>query len=247
MRVRALITNEIRRPPRLHSVVAEKIQQMIEAEGLQPLSRLPPERTLGEQFGVSRTVVREALKVLIARGVLKEVPGKGTFVWQNATEPLKDLFQDLVARSGPKGRTNLFEVRRVLEVEIAGLAAERAEPRELAELKRINNALEQMNREPEPWSEQRLRRYNDLEFDFHLTLAKCTKNDLFVALLSALSGAFHESWTCIHDRAEARSGGVELHSKILKAVRAKDPQAARAATSDNLKAFLQAALENPPL
>jgi GntR family transcriptional regulator, transcriptional repressor for pyruvate dehydrogenase complex len=231
----------------LHSVVAEKIQQMIEAEGLQPLSRLPPERTLGEQFGVSRTVVREALKVLIARGVLKEVPGKGTFVWQNATEPLKDLFQDLVARSGPKGRTNLFEVRRVLEVEIAGLAAERAEPRELAELKRINNALEQMNREPEPWSEQRLRRYNDLEFDFHLTLAKCTKNDLFVALLSALSGAFHESWTCIHDRAEARSGGVELHSKILKAVRAKDPQAARAATSDNLKAFLQAALENPPL
>ena len=84
------------------------------------------------------------------------MPGKGTFVWQNATEPLKDLFQDLVARSGPKGRTNLFEVRRVLEVEIAGLAAERAEPREIAELKRINKALEEMNRLPEPWPEQRL-------------------------------------------------------------------------------------------
>ena len=74
----------------------KKFRQMIQSEGLQPLSRLPPERTLGEQFGVSRTVIREALKVLVARGVLKEVPGKGTFVWQNATEPLKDLFQDLV-------------------------------------------------------------------------------------------------------------------------------------------------------
>ena len=63
----------------------------------------------------------------------------------------------------------------MLEVEIAGLAAERAEPREIAELKRINKALEEMNRLRSHGRSKGCSRYNDLEFDFHLTLAKCTK------------------------------------------------------------------------
>ncbi|MCZ2079486.1 MAG: FadR family transcriptional regulator [Bryobacterales bacterium] len=240
------IRGQIARPPRLHTVVAEKIQEMISEEALQPLSRLPPERVLSEQFGVSRTVIREALKVLVTRGVLKEVPGKGTLVWQNVTEPLTDLLHGFIARSGPRGQTHLFEVRRVLEVEIAGLAAERAEPEEVDHLERINRTLERMNREPEPWAGERLRRYNELEFDFHLTLARCTKNELFVILLSALSGAFHQSWACIHNRPETRKQGVELHRKILKAVREKDSRAARQATDNNLEAFLQASLEPDP-
>jgi GntR family transcriptional regulator, transcriptional repressor for pyruvate dehydrogenase complex len=233
----------IKRPPSLHDVVAQQIQEMIRTEGMAPGARLVPERVLCDRFGVSRTVLRESLKVLIARGVLKEVPGKGTFVWQNVTEPLKDLLDVFTAQHGQNGHRNLFEARKLLEVEIAGLAAERATAEDIAHLRKLNEKLARMNRLERDWTEERVREYNDIELQFHVFLAKCTKNEFFVILLNALSNAFSESWTDIHSRRETRRQGVDLHSRILAAISAKDPRAARRATRENLRAFLEASPE----
>jgi GntR family transcriptional repressor for pyruvate dehydrogenase complex len=93
---------------------------------LLPGSRLPPERELCERFQVSRTVVRETVNLLVAQGLLKQVGGKGTFVSQNAAEPLINALNVFVRRNALQGYRELVEVRSVLEVEIAGLAAERA-------------------------------------------------------------------------------------------------------------------------
>ena len=229
--------------PRLHQVVAEQIQELIVAGVWAGGSRLPAERVLCDRLGVSRTVIRESLKHLSARGIVKEVPRKGTFVSGSLSEPLKDLLDLCVSRQGASGRVNLHEVRSLLEVEIAGLAAERATPEEILELERINAVLAEMNLDPGPWSEERLRSYNGLEFQFHVSLARCTKNELFVVLLSALFGAFNKSWSNIHCQPEARKHGVELHRGILSAIRSGDPRRARRATRDNLKAFLKASKE----
>jgi GntR family transcriptional repressor for pyruvate dehydrogenase complex len=235
--------DRVNRPPKLQALVADRLQQMVLDGSWRRGTKLPAERLLCEQLGVSRTVLRESISILRARGVLKDVPGKGTFVWQNVTEPLKELLSLFVSSNKLDGSVQLFEVRTLLEVEIAGLAAERASPSDIAELEKINDGLGRMNRIVGPWTEDRVRRYNDQDFDFHLKLAKSTKNELFAVLLTALTGSFLDSWDHLHNQPETRRQGIQMHQRILKAVRAKDPRAARKATRNNLKAFLKASLK----
>ena len=227
----------------LRRMVSDEIQALILGGTWREGSRLPGERALAEQLGVSRTVVREALKALAARGVVTEVPRKGTWVSRGLSETLGDVLQLAVSQQGMRGRLNLYEVRSWLEVEIAGLAAERATDGEIADLEIVNEILARMNRENEPWSEERLRHYNHLEFQFHIGLARCSKNELLVVLLSALFGALDKTWSNIHAHCETRQGGVELHRGILDAIRSRDPRRARKAVRENLKAFLHA-IEN---
>jgi len=219
---------------------------MILSDPIPPGTRLPPERELVNRFGVSRPVIRESVRMLVARGVLKEVPGKGTFVWQNVSEPLKDLLNVFAAGRGPSAHRHLFEVRSLLEIEIAGLAAERATSEDICALKKINDKLARMtkkNRLEEIWPQDKLRTYNQLELEFHMGLARATKNEFFVILLGALAEAISESWTHIHDRSETRAQGIELHANILAAISARDARAARRAARENLKAFLEAGQE----
>ncbi|HZT31175.1 MAG TPA: FadR/GntR family transcriptional regulator [Bryobacteraceae bacterium] len=228
----------IKRPPKLHELVARRIQELILSGKWKTGFHLPPERELCAEFGVSRPILREALKVLLARGVLKEARGKGTYVWPNMTEPLADLFDLFVAQEESNGAASLFEVRKLLEVEIAGLAAERATDEDIAHLDRLNQSMQRLHKKAVDWTEEQMHRYNDLDFQFHLFLAKCTKNALFVILMSALSGSFKSSWTHMHQKAEVRTHGIQMHERILKAIRSRDPRLARKATRENLEAFM---------
>lgn len=228
----------IKRPPKLHELVAKRIQELILSGKWKTGFRLPPERELCGEFGVSRPILRESIKVLLARGVLKEVRGKGTYVWPNMTEPLTDLFDLFVAQEESNGARNLFEVRRLLEVEIAGLAAERASDEDISNLEHINRSMQRLHKKAVDWSEEQMHRYNDLDFEFHLSLAKCTKNALFVILVTALSGSFKSNWSHMHQKADVRKHGIEMHDRILKAIRSRDPRLARKATRENLVAFI---------
>lgn len=237
---------QIKRPPRLHQLVAEQIREMILSDPIPAGTRLPPERVLVNRFGVSRPVIRESVRMLVARGVLKEVPGKGTFVWQNVAEPLKDLLHVFASGHGPGAHRHLFEVRSLLEIEIAGLAAERATSEDIAKLKHINDKLARMakkSRSEETWPEEKLQAYNALELQFHMGLARCTKNEFFVILLGALADSISESWAHIHDRSQTRAQGVDFHSHILAAISSRDARAARRAARENLEAFLEAGRE----
>jgi GntR family transcriptional repressor for pyruvate dehydrogenase complex len=232
------INRRVQRPPKLSEIVANRMHELILNGEWSSGYRLPPERELCQSFGVSRAALREAIMTLLARGILRDMPGKGTFVWQNMTEPLRDLFGLFVARNNDNGR-KLFEVRNLLEVEIAGLAAERATEEDIANLEKINRSMERLHRNGAKSDEEsRVMRYNDLDFEFHLTLARSTKNEFFVILLAALSGAFISSWALMHVSAEVRGHGLHMHDRILEAIRAHDPRRARRCTRDNLRAFL---------
>lgn len=200
--------------------------------------RLPPERVLCERFDVSRTVIRETVKVLVAQGFLKQVGGKGTFVSQNSAEPLANALNVFVRRKALQGYAELFEVRSILEVEIAGLAAERASEKDIEHLTKLNRSLAAMHRKMADLSDKDLERYNQLDFEFHQTLARCTRNDFFVILVAALSDAFKGTWNQTHHLSENRGHGIEMHERILNTIRAHDPAAARQATRENLRAFL---------
>ncbi len=228
---------KIARPPRLHELVARRMQDLVFSGEWKLGSQLTTERELCAQFGVSRTVVREALKSLVARGLLTDA-GSGLIVSDNVSEPLKSFVDLFLARKSSSGSKHLFEVRSLLEVEIAGLAAERATEQDMLELGRTNDALKKLHQKSGPWSEKDTAEFERIDLQFHLAVAESTRNELFVLLLSALSDALLTAWARISQRAEVRERGIQMHDKMFSAIRQRDPQGARRATRENLDRFL---------
>src|SRR5918994_3682811 len=128
----------LEREPRLYERVVDKVLDLISSGAWKPGFRLPPERELSEAFGVSRTVVREAIKALEARGVLESTTGSGVSVRladYNMVSPALGTYMQL--SSGVDFEIRLNEVRRVLEVEMVALAASRITPEQRTQLRQI--------------------------------------------------------------------------------------------------------------
>jgi len=162
---------------RLYQRVAGVIQDMVLTGKLQVGDRLPSEAQLCDQLGVSRTVVREATKSLVARGLLESAPGKGTFVSAMSTQDMSDSLSLFMTSSDISAR-DVSDIREPLEIKIAELAAKRATEDDLAKMER---ALVEMDR-----SSDSLEDYIAADFEFHLALAEATQNELFAAFTMSL-------------------------------------------------------------
>ncbi len=212
---------------RLYEQVAQQIQELIIAHGWPAGNRIPNERELGEQFGVSRTVVREALKALSERGLVAIRPGRGTFVADRGPaalqEPMRLFFQRHNVSYG-----DLVEARRVLEVEVAGLAAERAEPSQISELE---EAIERMDLALER-SDQEL--YVESDQLFHLVLAQATQNKMFVMLTESISGLLEQSRRLIFSVKGAPARGQQHHRALLHSIQRGDVPGAQRAMREHL-------------
>src|SRR3984893_10261273 len=125
--------------------VAEQIEGRILAGELRSGDRLPPERELAEMFHVSRTAVREAMKILAQKGLVDMRPGRGTIVIDGAHAAMQDSIGLVMKlRLGEVGGSdNLVEVRGILEPEIAALAAVRATEKEIAAMREAIQAMDQ--------------------------------------------------------------------------------------------------------
>src|SRR5438128_5519835 len=117
--------DQVTREPRLSDKVAEMMLETIFSRRLQVGDRLPSERELGEQFGVSRTVIREAVRALVAKGVIEVRSGSGLRVAAVDASAVRESMS-LFLRGATLNYEKVHEVRRLLETHIAGLAAERA-------------------------------------------------------------------------------------------------------------------------
>lgn len=119
------------RTSRLYEQIVQQIEETILKGDLKAGDQLPAERDLAEQFGVSRTAVREAVKALREKGLVEAYTGRGTFVTNGTSNAIRQSL-DLMVRIGqPEGAAYLAEVREILEPEIAALAAARAEDQHL--------------------------------------------------------------------------------------------------------------------
>jgi GntR family transcriptional repressor for pyruvate dehydrogenase complex len=121
---------------RLRDQVAEMLLDMISSGDYGVGDRLPPERVLVEQLGVSRTVVREALNLLETRGLIRVEHGRGAIVSADTAHALHNDLGFLL-RMEPSTLWELMEMRKALEVELAGLAAERATPEDIAVMRAV--------------------------------------------------------------------------------------------------------------
>ncbi|MCB1489963.1 MAG: FadR family transcriptional regulator [Bauldia sp.] len=159
--------------PNLTSTLTARLTNEIVAGKLPPRTRLPTERSLMETYGVSRTVVREAIAALRAEGLVETRQGSGAYVAADA--------RNRPFRIDPKGLksldqvVNVMELRLCVEVEAAGIAAERRSKQDVAGMKRINRAMGEAIKKGEPTV--------DLDFDLHTAIGAATGNPYFSSFL----------------------------------------------------------------
>lgn len=219
----------LEREQSLYERLGDKLLGLIASGAWKPGYRLPSERELGEAFGVSRTVVREALKALEARGVLESLTGSGVYVRLADSSMVSRSLQTYIQLSNQADfGIRLNEVRRVLEVEIAALAAQRATLEQRAQLREICNQMRSGNSSPQQMAQ--------LDFRLHITLAEATQNELFKVLLAPLIDQLLDQITSTWEGYGPRPVETVLnqHEAVVAAVEAGDPELARQAMVKHL-------------
>jgi GntR family transcriptional repressor for pyruvate dehydrogenase complex len=219
---------QLARDPSLAERVSLALMDSIASGRLSPGDRLPSERDLGEQFGVSRTVVREAVRGMQARGVLKVRPGRGAEVVALPASQITETFTLFLRGANTQhviDGEQISEVRETLELRLAELACRRATPEEFAQMEAAIAAMAE---------ETDVEQASAFDMTFHRLIASATKNMLFVVLLDSLGDVLLQLRRRSLSVPGRRDGAVAEHRHILDALTAGDVVAARAAMADHL-------------
>ena len=207
-------------------VVVTRVRALIDAGTVQSGDRLPPERDLARQLGVSRPSVRSGLKSLAAMGIVQIRQGAGTFITAGppvlASEPLSFL-----AALHGFSRAQMFEARLVLEVAVAGLAAERVKPERLMTISDETTEMFAALDEPDAFLEHDIR--------FHQAVAAASDNPILGSLVEMVSKMFYESRRRTIGAATDKRLAAEEHRVIYQAIRARDQGRAREAMASHLR------------
>lgn len=213
-------------PARLYEQVVEQIEQQILRGNLRHGDRLPTERELAEQFHVSRTVVREAVKALREKGLVQGYQGRGTFITNGTARAVRHSLGLMMQISAAKSATDLAEVREILEPEIAALAARRATKQDLVAIQRAVAIMDTTLDDADAFVEA--------DLQFHLTLAQATQNPLISTLINPIVDLLREERKRTFKHGGAARGQAH-HKKISDAIMRRDAEAARAAMRAHLK------------
>jgi GntR family transcriptional regulator, transcriptional repressor for pyruvate dehydrogenase complex len=208
----------------------DTIKQMIVRGDLTAGQRLPSERDLAVQLGVSRPSLREAIRALIALNILESRHGEGTFVSTLEPELLAEPI-DFVLQVNDGAIISLFEARRVLEAGVAALAAERASDLELSELEDFVKAGRVKVNDPEAFI------VHDVEF--HARLRKAARSPVLASLLSSVSALSVASRRLTAQDPATRARALADHEAMVKVLKARDAEAARDKMVEHLEHVLE--------
>ncbi len=185
--------------------------------------RLPPERVLAEQLGVSRASLREALAALVHAGV---VTARGKAKYGDCKRAKVRLLTETTPASERELVTDPLEVRRMLEPEIAARAAERATPRAIAELEQWLRLMEA--------GIERGERVVEYDVAFHVAIAAAAQNHALTVVVQGLVDSLRDSRELSFWPADGAALSCAGHREIFAALRDRDPDAARRAMRNHL-------------
>jgi len=215
-----------RRTPVAVDVVVAHVRGLIEQGALHPGDRLPPERELAAQIGVSRPTVRTGLRSLASMGVVQSRQGSGTFITAGPPALLSEPLNLLAALHGLT-RDGLFEARRVLEVGTSALAAERASGEHVAAMSEEVTGMYAAIEQPATFLLHDVR--------FHRAIAAAANNPVLGVLIDMLASLFYERRRETIRSATDLRETADAHRKIYKAIRARHREAASAAMDEHLR------------
>lgn len=210
----------------VYLAVVQHITDLIKQGQLQPGDFLVSERALCQQFGISRTSVRKALAILSGMGLVEVTPRSGARVAQVSSQPAIDLLSQMIARNRHQA-VHLYEVRRLIEVQAARLAAMRREEADVLKLREQHNIIKNSLQNPSVLHQADMR--------LHVGIAESTKNPFFGELMSVLIAAYMEifnvvwsPWGNPQEEQTLFTHYFQQHGLILEAIAEKDPEAAAA-------------------
>jgi len=212
----------------LYEVVADQVEKMIIEKKLVIGEKLLPEITMAEEFGISRNILREALKILKERGLIELRSGDGAYAAEPEIGILKDMLKRFLSFENITVK-NLFEFRQAIEIAACGLAAENHTNEDIEIMKNILKEMEAAYEDHKAWC--------SFELDFHLAVAKASGNPLFFAFLSSISQLLFDSFYKGHQsqKKEGMEEGIKGHRKIINAIRSKNKKDAEIVMSNYLE------------
>ncbi|MFO1206318.1 MAG: FadR/GntR family transcriptional regulator [Burkholderiales bacterium] len=213
----------------LASRVAEMLRTRIRDDELAPGTRLPSELAMARHFGVSRTVLREAIALLKTEGLVETRKGSGAYVLDPKTGP--GASPDRLTEESIESLLNLIEVRRGVEAEVAALAAVRCTPGQLAEIEHALRRIEESVASGGTGVEEDAR--------FHQCIAAATGNPYWVQFVEMFARNIRAAVKVTRAN-EARRADFSRqvqteHAQIVAAIAARDPDAARVAAAEHME------------
>jgi GntR family transcriptional regulator, transcriptional repressor for pyruvate dehydrogenase complex len=216
----------VTRMPRLSDTVAKQMLDAIVTGSYREGDILPSERELSDQFGVSRTVIREAVRTLATRGIVEVQSGRGVRVIPPHPDRVTEAVALLMRADGVLDFSKVHEVRTMLETYFAGVAAERGTEADHRELEELLDAWEDATGDVVTSSR--------LDVDFHRAIAKAGRNELFLVLLDSIAGVLLENRRATLALEHHHVKVYAEHRAIVAAIEARDPEAARRAMAAHL-------------
>lgn len=198
--------------------IEDELMNYILLEPMEIGQRIPNEFELAEKFGVGRSTIREAVKGLVSKGILEVRRGSGTYVVRTAP-----LDADPLGLSGLQDKyklaLELFDVRLMLEPEIASRAAEYATEDELSQLKQLCDETEQTYLEG--------KNHIPKDIEFHTCIARCSKNRVVETLIPLINTAVMTFANLTHRLLMQET--IETHRAIVNSIIERDPVGAQCA------------------
>lgn len=216
---------------RIAEQIAIKLEEMISRENMKPDDRLPAERKLAEQLGVSRPSLREAIQMLISKGLLYSRQGGGTYVKNplglDDTDPMLTLF-----RENPEYRFDVLEIRHTLEGNAAFYAALRATDDDKQRIRQNYERMVFLHNSDDPMEEARA------DAAFHLSIVEASHNMVLLHVMRGLFDLLQNSISHNLDKLYTLPRVFEplsmQHRTLMEAVVNGEPEAARVAAQQHL-------------
>jgi GntR family transcriptional repressor for pyruvate dehydrogenase complex len=211
---------------RIYEEVIGMMIQRIQSGILKVGQKLPPERALAEELGVSRTTLREALRALESMGYIYSVTGGGNYVNSVSVAHVLSPLSAMAAQDKALA-IDVIEVRRHLEVHMAALAAKNATKQQIS---KIYATILEMQAEVEGGG-------NGINGDnhFHLEIARASQNKAFALIQELIAGLLEESRKATLDIPGQPAKTIKDHMQIFNAIQAKDEEKAKKAMADHLR------------
>ena len=207
----------------LYNDVAAKMET--EIKNLAVGTKLPSEREMAAKYGVSRNVLREALRLLSEKGILVIQPGRGVYVADESRGKFADRLEDLLESSDSK-LTDIVEVCRTLELGAVQKAVDKATAKDIDELLRLYDAMEKARDD--------IQEFNRLDRQFHVRLAKCTQNSIYQILLEAFFQLTDEKLFVLNQLFPSRINSAQReHKAFIQAIQQRDHAKAAAAAEQH--------------
>jgi GntR family transcriptional repressor for pyruvate dehydrogenase complex len=199
----------------LSTRVAIQIEQMIRNGELKIGEKIPAQHVLCERFQVSRTVIREATKYLMAKGLLISQAGNGTYVRRvESSDVANYLGLHISTQHIPASIDEIFEIRRILEIQIVQFAADRANEKNIIALESNLKELKELLDSPDEFAKK--------DLDFHILIARATQNPLFEIMLNPLIEPLLEVIRLALNNKGTGEEGIYFHRQILEQIKSQN-------------------------